>query len=236
MPTDPSQFTARIARLKADMVAQSRRVQALIEAAFDAAFVQDTAAAERAIRMDEPIDMVDVEIEKAAVQLLTDATAAGAALRPEHLRLVLTIVKVNNELERIADAGVTVAEMVQSLQAQKAQLPETIRVITNSVIGILRDTGTCFDRDNAQLAKIVLASEDAVEEFKKAINRDAQVQVSTGRMTVDTAFLLMEIANHCETMAVHCTNIAEQVLYMTTGKIVRHMKGHWEEVPQNAAE
>ncbi len=233
MPTSPD-FTIRIAQLKSDLVLQSRRVQALIEAACDAAFARDPIAADRAMQMDEPIDRVDVEIEKAAVQLLTDATVSGAALRPEQLRSVLTIVKVNNELERIADAGVAIAELTATLAAKNTQLPDTVRVITNSVIGILRDVGTCFDRDDAQLARIVLSSEDAVEEFKKAISRDAQVQVSTGKMSVDLAFLLQEFGNLCEVMAAHCTNIAEQVLYSTTGTIVRHMGGHWQVVKQAA--
>lgn len=234
MPADPNPFSDRIARLKAELVAQARNVQALVEAACDSAFMRDQDAAQRSILMDEPIDRVDVEIEKEAVRLLTDATAAGAALRPDQLRMVLTIVKVNNELERIADCGVEIAELVKPLASQNVPLPDTLRVIANSVVGILRDAGTSLDRADAHLARIVLASEDAVEAFKKAILREAQTQVSTGRMSVDMAFLLQEVTALFETMAEHCTNIAEQVLYLTTGTIVRHMGGHWEEVPQKA--
>ena len=47
-------------------------------------------------------------------------------------------------------------------------------------------------------------------------------------MTVDQAFSLQELATYCEVMAGHCTNIAEQVLYVSTGQIVRHLQGHWE--------
>jgi phosphate transport system protein len=231
MPISPDAFTSRIMRLKADLVAQSRRVQALVEVAFESVFAGDVDTARRAISMDEPIDHVDVQIEKAAVQLLTDATGSGAALPPEQLRQVLTIVKVNNELERIADAGVNLAEIVTPEFVRSVSLPDTMRVITNSVVGIIRDTGTSLDRSDAHLAKIVLASEDAVEAFKKAILREAQVQVSTGKMTVDMAFTQQELTNLCEIMAEHCTNIAEQILYATTGAIVRHMGGHWEEVP-----
>jgi phosphate transport system protein len=231
MPQTPDGFTIRIARLKADLVAQFRRVQALIEAACDAAFARDVAAADGAILLDEAIDRVDIAIERAAVQLLTDATATGAALRPDQLRGVLTIVKVNNELERVADSGVAIAELSRALLAEQGHLPDTVRVITNSVIGILRDVGTAFDRDDPAMARVVLTSEDAIEEFKKAIIRDAQVQLSTGKMSVDLAFLLQELGSLCELMAAHCTNIAEQVLYSTSGTVMRHMGGHWEVVP-----
>lgn len=227
MPTPAEGFATRLATLKADLVQQGRHVQALIEAAFDSVLLRDTTAAAKVIVMDEAVDKVDVAIEKASVQLLQDATREGAELSIDQLRMVLTIVKINNELERIADAGVTVAEHAGPLAKAGATLPDTFRVLANSVVGILRDVDTAFSRVDPSLAKVVLASEDAVEEFKKAVLRDAQVQVAKGSISVDAAFLLQELATNCEIMAGHCTNIAEQVLYVATGAIVRHMDGHW---------
>jgi len=228
MATTPGGFTTRLNRLKADLVDQSRRVQAMIEAAFDAAFAMDAAEGARVIRLDEVIDRVDVELERASVSLLTDACAEGAQLPPDQVRLVLTIVKINNELERIADLGVSVSEEILGLQLAGAHIPETFRVMSNSVIGILRDVGTALDRMDGKLAKLVLASEDAVEAFKKSILRDAHTKVAKGAINVDQAFTLHELASYCEMMAGHCTNIAEQVLYVTTGEIMRHTSGHWE--------
>jgi len=66
--------------------------------------------------------------------------------------------------------------------------------------------------------------------FKQALIRDAQQQVSTGKLSVDLASALHDVAMQCTNIADHCTNIAEQVMYTATGKIVRHMQGHWEEV------
>src|SRR5437870_4436281 len=112
MTTSADGFADRLAKLKSILVEQGRRVQALIESAFDCAFARDATAADRVGGMDESIDRTDVEIEKASVQLLADATREGAELPIDQLRMVLTIVKINNELERIADAGVSVAEHV----------------------------------------------------------------------------------------------------------------------------
>jgi phosphate transport system protein len=231
MPTTHEGFDNRIELLKAGLVEQGRRVQGLIEAAFDAAFARDAAAAERVIALDEEVDRVDVALERSSVQLLTDATNEGAALDPRQLRMVLTIVKVNNELERIADAGVYVAEQVPGLRAVGHPLPDTFRVMANSVVGILRDTNTALDRLDGRLARVVLASQDAVGEFKRALMRDGAQRVATGAISVDFAFTLQEVATACEDMADHCTNISEQVLYTSSGAIVRHMHGHWEDVP-----
>ncbi|MBY0311696.1 MAG: hypothetical protein K2W85_06485 [Phycisphaerales bacterium] len=231
MPVTPEGFAARIADLKAELAAQGRLVQGLLEAAFDAAFSRDATAGKRAIELDDEIDRVDVEIERRAVSLLTDATVQGAAIAPDQLRLVLTIVKVNNELERIADSGVRIGELVPELARLNVVMPDTIRVMTNSVVGILRDSCTSLDRADGHLAKVVLASEDAVEMFKRAILRDCQAQVSSGKLSVDAAFTVQELATQCEIIAGHCSNVAEQALYVATGKIVRHMHGRWEEVP-----
>jgi phosphate transport system protein len=233
MPSTPDGFSTRLAHLKADIAEQGRRVQALLEQAFDSAFALDLKAAKQIEALDDIIDKVDVEIEKSAVQLLTDATAAGAALPPDQLRMVLTIVKVNNELERIADQGVAIAELVPELNRQNFKLPDTLRVITNSCVGILRDAGTSLERSDPHLAKTVLASEDAVEQFKRAIMREAQMQVAKGALTVDAAFALNDLTNICEMLSEHCTNIAEQALYVSTGTIVRHLAGHWQEVPKH---
>ncbi len=231
MPISTNGFPERIAGLQGQLAAQGRSAQRLLEAAFDAAFARDLDAAKRAVDLDEQIDTVDVEIERAAVALLSEATADGAALSQDLLRRVLTIVKVNNELERIADAGVAVAELVKELAAQKVQLPETIRVMTNSVIGILRDCCSAIERNDGHLAKIVLASEDAVEAFKRALLRDLQMQITSGKLPMEAAFLVQELATQCEVISGHCSNIAEQALYVATGKIVRHMSGRWQEVP-----
>ncbi len=223
-------FQVQVQKLKADMVAQGVRVRELVGASMDAVFVRDLEAARRAIALDEQVDRVDVELEKACVDLLTRATGVGAQLEPGQLRSVLMIVKVNNELERIADVGVSIGEMCGVFAAQGQALPSTFRVLANSSLGMLRDAVTSLDRLDPELARVVLLSEETVLKFKHALVRDVQQQVSQGKMSVDLAGALHDVAMQCVNIADHCTNIAEQVMYTVTGKIVRHMQGHWEEV------
>jgi phosphate transport system protein len=232
MPMSPESLKQRIAELRGELVAQGRRVQALVEQAFESVFARDPGLAGRVLAADEEIDRVDVEIEKRAVQLLTDACSAGASLPPEELRMVLTIVKVNNELERMADVGTFIAELVPVFQSA-GPLPATFRVLANSVIGILRDVTTAMERLDPEMARVVLLSEEAVGEFKKALARDGQGQLLKGSMSAELVLALHEVATLAEIIADHCTNVAEQVMYTATGTIVRHMQGHWEEVRLN---
>lgn len=227
MPTSAEGFRARIDRLKADMVEQARRVQSVVERACDAALAADAAAGREAVDLDEAIDLVDVRIERAAVALLADATTDGAALDEPALRLVLTVVKVNNELERAADAAVAIAEQAETFARLSARPPQTFRVMSNSVIGLLSATCAAFDRMDAPRAQGVLACEDQVLEFKNALLRDVQQGLASGGRTVDEGLALTLVAAELERIADHCTNVAEQVIYVATGSIVRHTGGKW---------
>ncbi|MDP1660703.1 MAG: PhoU domain-containing protein [Phycisphaerales bacterium] len=229
MPNSNDYFAMEVNKLKAGLVQQGRRVQAVIEASFEAIFTRDLAAAQRVVEMDVEIDRADVALEKAAVALLTEATGLGSRLDPSQLRWVLMIVKVNNELERIADVGVAVAEECR-LFSKASDLPPTFRVMANSVVGIIRDCVSSLDRLDPELARVVLLSEEAVLAFKKALIAETQKKLVAGTLEVDVASALHDVAMQCVTAADHCTNIAEQVMYTATGKIVRHMEGHWEEV------
>lgn len=236
VPT-PEDFSRRISQLQADLVDQSRRVLGVVETAFEAVFEADAAKAGQVATQDDLIDDIDVALEKRSVQLLTEACASTATLDASQLRMVLTLVKINNEMERIADAAVDVAGLVAPApapgQAPATKFPGVFRVMANSVIGIVRDTGTAVQRMDAPMAKVVLQSQHAVTSFKAAILRDAEQQIAKGVMSVDFAFRLHEIGSQCELIADHCTNIAEQVIYATTGAIVRHMASHWVEVPRS---
>lgn len=234
MPNSPQGFIARTNRLAGELAEQGRRVQGMVEAAFEALFDASPERARWVLDQDDVIDATDVELERASVLLLMDATRQGAELDSSALRAVLTIVKINNELERVADVACDVAELVKPAAGQIAphRFPDTFRVMANSVIGILRDVNASVARNDAQLAHIVLQSRHAVTAFKNALLRDAEESIARGIMTVDFAFLLHEVASQCEVIVDHATNMAEQVIYLNTGAIVRHGGTAWVRVPE----
>jgi phosphate transport system protein len=222
-------FSGRIAELRGKLAEQGKRVRRLVEASADAFFTASAEAARAAIALDDEIDAEDVAIERATVALLTAACQDTTPVDDSHVRGVLNLVKVNNEYERIADAGVTIAERAIALSGNPAKFPPTTRVMTNSVVGILRDMAKAYDNRDATLARLVLQSEDTVSLFKAEILRAAERAVAEGHMTVDLAFDLHELASQCLLMADHATNVAEQVIYEATGIIVRHRAGEWIE-------
>lgn len=219
--------------MRADLVTQGRRVQSLVESSLAVLASMDEAGAQRVASMDDSIDEVDVAIERTAVAILTEAAGESVKVEATLIREVLTIVKVNNELERIADLGCSMASRGGALRKFNEAIPPALMVMGNSVVGILRDVDTALERRDAALAKIALRSEDTVEIFRDAMLKESARQIGAGRMSPDFGFSIASISSELVAIADHCTNIAEQVIYAATGAIVRHMQTGWIEVDQS---
>jgi phosphate transport system protein len=225
-PPDTRTIQDRLGALKRRLEEQGGLVDSLVDDVVDAVFQRDLEKAKDVIRRDEVIDRVDVSIEKDAVRLL-HALSGGAELDENEIRMILTIVKVNNEIERIADLCVAIAERVPSLMDLSSSLPPKFRVMANSIIGIVWNTNQAFRTMDVDAARLVLASDDATEVFKGAILRDVEEGLARGDQTVDFTFALHTIAAALARIGDHCTNVAEQIIYVGSGKIVRHQNQKW---------
>ena len=217
-------FHEKLAALRSDLVRQGDRVLALTLRAVDSFFDGDPDKTATVAGLDDEIDRVDVEIERASIPLL-----AMGVTDPYDIRSVLTIVKVNNELERIADCAVDIAEAVLRDRPGAERIPDTFRVMANSVSGMLRDTNRAVAEGNAKLAQQVLLFDDTVTGFKAKILQDASERIQKGTFTVAFGFRLLAVTKGLERIADHCTNMSEQVIYLESGRIVRHRPEGWSE-------
>jgi phosphate transport system protein len=219
-----SDFQTDLQNLHDDLNKQGDRVLALALNAVDSFFDRDKKKAEASIASDSEIDRVDVEIEQHSIPLLATGEASA-----QDIRAILTIVKVNNELERIADCAVNIAECVVNADNAQFDFPNTFRVMANSVIGMCRDANRALRDGNAELARQVLLFDDTVDRFKTEILLNAQARVASGEFTVETAFSLMTVTKSLERIADHATNVCEQVIYLKTGRTVRHDPSGWSD-------
>jgi phosphate transport system protein len=217
-----SEFEKKLAQLSADLNTQGARVSDQLLRAVESSFEGNVPQAQTVIDSDTAIDKVDVEIERACIELLR----LGAD--DEHsIRSVLTIVKVNNELERIADCAVIVAQSAIRNKDLIASAPPTFRVMANSVIGMARDTNSALSETDTSKALSVLSFDDTVDRFRKEIVMDVQHRTGNGQLEPLVAFELLAVTRAMERVADHCTNICEQVIYLETGMIVRHLPDGW---------
>jgi phosphate transport system protein len=197
---------------------QGERVTTLVLDAVEAFFEHDINAAKAVTLADATIDHVDVEIERCCIKVL------GEGVQGEYtLRSILTIVKVNNELERIADCAVDIAKAA----TETSNLPPTVRVMANSVVGMLRDANTALATRDTVLGRRVLSFDDTVEAFKTEVLGAAQTSLAKGTIEISAAIGLLSMVRAVERIADHCTNICEQTIYLETGNIVRHLPSGW---------
>jgi len=219
-----STFHEKLAELRASIVSQGDRVYQLTLESVECYFDFDGDKAATIAARDDEIDRVDVEIERASIPLL-----ALGPKDPYDIRSVLTIVKVNNELERIADCAVAIAEVVLREGRSTETIPKTFRVMANSVLGMLRDSVRALAKNNASTAQQVLLFDDTVADFKEKIVLDAQAKIASGAFSSTFAFRLLAVTKSLERIADHCTNMCEQVIYLESGRIVRHRPEGWSE-------
>lgn len=217
-----AEFDKKLAQLQADLNTQGDRVVEQLFRAVEASFDGDSGTAQSVVDAESTIDKVDVEIERACIELLRLGPTAEKGIRS-----VLTIVKVNNELERIADCAASVADTTLQDGSLISQAPPTFQVMANSVVGMTRDTIKSLCDTDTELAVRVLSFDDTVSRFRKEIVLDVQKRTGDGTLDPLVAFELLALTRAMERIADHCTNICEQVIYLGTGKIVRHLPEGW---------
>jgi len=217
-------FESKLVELSCLLAAQGGSVLRLVTLAVEAYFDHNEPKAAQVISLDDEIDTVDVAIERQSIPILAMGQTDENAIRE-----VLTLVKVNNELERIADCGVNIAEQVVGHLKPAESMPPTFRVMANSVLGMLRDSHRALVDNDPELARQVLLFDDTVDRFRNELLLQAQEQVALGSISVHFAFRITTATRNMERIADHCTNICEQTIYLRTGKIVRHRPEGWSD-------
>lgn len=191
-----------------------------VEQACEAVFSSDAKLAQETIVMDQRIDEEEVRVEKSAIDVLAlQQPAAG------DLRTVATIIKVNADFERIADCAVNIAQRVLLLsRLTDYEPPSDLKLMANTVLATLRDTIKAFNLRDEDLARHVLKSDDVVDALYHQIVQDMICLMETDGQKANTELGNIMIAKNLERIADHCTNIAEDVVYIHTGRIIRHLR------------
>jgi phosphate transport system protein len=211
-------FVDLLEDLKSRLARMTALVQQIVDVSVDAMLAADSGMAQRGIDSDVRIDEEEVRVEKSAIDLL--ALYQPAAV---DLRLITTVIKANSDFERIADCAVNIAQRVLLLARLEAYPPpDDLRLMGSSVTSTLRDTIKSFNFQDDQLARQVLRSDDVVDALYHQIVQDMLSSMETDSQKVNSDLAYIMIAKNLERIADHCTNIAENVIYVASGKIIRH--------------
>ncbi|HTL60562.1 MAG TPA: phosphate signaling complex protein PhoU [Nitrospira sp.] len=208
-----------LADLKSQILRMGELVEAQIEGSIKALVDRDADLASQIIERDTLVNKMDVEIDESCMRLL--ALQAPAA---RDLRFVTTAMKISTELERMSDIAENISERVIELN-EEPQLKPYIDIprMANWTMGMVRECLDAFVRSDAVLARKVCADDDFVDDLTHQLFRELLSFMIENPTTITRAIRLTFIGKSLERIADHATNIAELVIYMVEGKIIRHM-------------
>jgi phosphate transport system protein len=211
-------FDEELAELKTKLVHMASLAEDQIDKALAALMKRDSALACRVIEQDHKVNALDVEIDDDCIGLLALHQPAA-----RDLRLVTTAMKISTELERISDLAENVCERTIELN-EEPQLKPYIDIprMGNLARIMVKESIDAFVKDDSALARKVLANDDRVDELMEQIFRELLSFMIEDPHTISRAIRLSFIAKYIERVADHATNIAELVVYLVEGKIIRH--------------
>lgn len=211
-------FVEELDQLKTKLLEMSSLVEAAIQRSISAVTQKDRGAAEEVFRNEARINTIEVEIDEFAINLLALHQPMAA-----DLRLIVAALKINTDLERMGDLAVNIAQRAMSLMEEPVIKPMIdIPHIAGLVQSMVRKSLDAFVTRDADLARSVLASDDAVDSLRTASYHELVSYMEHDPENIKAALDLLAITRNLERLADHSTNIAEDVLFLVKGIDVRH--------------
>ncbi len=216
----------KLIALKKQLTDYASLIEAMANKSIKGLITKDKNLLQEVITADEPkANHFEIEIDDHCTTMI-----AQYQPRARSLRTILMVLKMNNDLERMGDHAVNIAESASFLIERPQVKPfKDIPVMSDAVIGMLKDSIDAFINENAALARTVLERDSVVDDFKCKIFVELKDIMSTDPATVERSLHLIRISNNLERIADLSTNICEDVLFMVEGRVIKH---HAEEEQQ----
>ena len=213
-------FDEELRELKEKILFEGSLVEKAVRNAIKALQSRDSELARRVIEDDDLINTKEVEIEEFCIKLLALRQPAA-----KDLRFITTAVKINYDLERMGDMAVNVCERVLDLNLEPQlkpyiDLPEMAEIAQMMV----KESLEAFVREDVHLAWKVTNDDEKVDQLTEQIFRELLTYMSEDLKTIPRSTRLLFIAKYLERLADHAVSIAELVIFLVEGKIIRHRK------------
>jgi len=207
------------------LISMARTVEGAVNRALEAIVSVDdpkAAALTGEVFLLEPrVNEMEIVIDEHAIRLLR-----RGGFSDDEMRLIVASLKITNDLERIGDLAVNLAERVTSLREMPgSRVPEELEPMTEAVKSMMSKSLGALIFRNATMATRVLESDDLVDQFRDRIFEQLMEQMTQQTALVVPSMQFILATRHLERIADHATNIAEDIIYWVRGLDVRHGRG-----------
>jgi phosphate transport system protein len=209
-----------IENLKKNLLSLCAVVEDQVQRAIEAFLRRDEALALDVEWQDAEVDRREVQVEEECLKML-------ALYQPvaSDLRLIVAELKINNDLEQIGDLAVNIARKAAALAGEPPlDVPLDISGMWNKVQAMLHDSLDALVNMNAELAEAVYLRDDEVDRMKREMRTFIEVETRRRPELMGRLLNYLAVSRNLERIADYSVNIAQDVIYMVLGKIVRHRK------------
>lgn len=212
------QLEREIEKLKQKILALGTVVEESLYLAMQSLEERDETIAQKVIDGDEKIDDFEVDLEEECLKLLALHQPVAT-----DLRFIIAVLKINNDLERIGDLAVNIAERSQYLSTRpEPKTPLDFSAMAEKVQKMLKESLDALVNMDGKLAFDVTSSDDEVDAMNRDMYKRITQAICESQDDPNTLIHQLSISRHLERIADQATNIAEDVIYMIEGRIVRH--------------
>jgi len=224
-------FHEELARLKTQLLEMSGLAEELVDQAMQALRARDAELARTVIQRDNDLDAMEVAVDDMCIHLL-------ALQQPmaRDLRLITMAMKISNDLERVGDHAVNIAEAVghlaeQPIHLEFAEIDEMGRLATE----MLTDALDTFVRADAAAAREVCRRDDRVDGLHNSLFRILLTHMMEDPRRIGASMSLFLVSRNLERIADLATNIAEDVVFLVEGRNIKHAAGLLEDAAERSA-
>ncbi len=215
-------LTKEIEKLKRMLLALSAMVEESLQKGVRALETRDTKLAQQVIADDIIIDEMEVDLEEEGLKIL--ALHQPVAI---DLRFIVAVLRINSDLERIGDLAVNLAERASFLSSPELRrnlpdIPVDLTKMAEKAKEMVRLSIDALVNMDSSLAREILVADDTVDAMNREMFQLIYERIRANPKMVEGLIHLLSATRHLERVADHATNIAEDVIYMITGEIIRH--------------
>lgn len=211
-------FMKEVDHLKRQILALSAQVEESVILAVKALLTRDEGLAQQVIRGDFDVDHAEVEVEEEALKILALHQPVAA-----DLRFLTAVLKINNDLERIGDLATNIAKRAVKICKEPAlAMPDELGQAATRVRDMVHDSLNAFVNFDAGLAKRVCEADEDVDRFCRQVRSFVEAQIMQYPARISCYLDMLLASRNIERIGDHATNIAEDVIYLVEGTIVRH--------------
>jgi phosphate transport system protein len=213
-----SHFQQELGSLKERLLAMGGLAEDRVRTAMQGLVEREGQLIEDVLNGDMPLNELHIEIDDLCLKLLALHSPMAA-----DLRAVMAAIKINSDLERVGDMAVNIGEAARRYTTHPPvkKLIDIPRMATTAQ-SMLRDALDSYVRGDMQLAQHVLDEDDVLDSLKTQVFRELLTYMLQDPSTIAPALDLILISRHLERIGDHATNIAEDVIFMVSGRDVRH--------------